>query len=156
VLSSCRISFCRTNQLVSYSISPLYHVAYFIHRFTFSNSLVNVVITLLSKYSPSHTIIVHMIMYTCNLPDDILNLARKRFLQVHVTINETWATKLIEMVKSKWTLNMTPSPRHGGFMKEDVGKGLRGVTWMEWCMRCMEGTRLSIIYRWLEEREGAS
>jgi len=28
-------------------------------------------------------------------------------------------------------LEYDPSPRHGGFMKEDVGKGLRGVTWME-------------------------
>lgn len=42
-----------------------------------------------------------------------------------------WVLYLIEMVKSKWALNMAPSPRHRGFMKENVGKGLRGVTWME-------------------------
>jgi len=53
------------------------------------------------RYSPSHIIIVHVITYTCNLPDDILNLTPKIFLQIHVTINEIWATKYYKILVFK-------------------------------------------------------
>jgi len=51
---------------------------------------------------------------------------------------------VIEMLMSNWALTWVKSPKYGEFMRENVRKAWRVMTWREWCMECMWCMKLAL------------